>query len=131
MSHKSKGINAERDLIHMFWGSGWSAVRVAGSGSMKYPAPDIIAGTRDRKIVIECKACRDKYQYFDKEEVEQLSQFAARFNAEPFVAIKFDRKEWFFLKLNDLKQTKNRFVADSGVARERGISFLEMLGQKI
>lgn len=45
MSHKSKGINAEREIIHLFWSMpGWTACRVAGSGSMKYPSPDVIAG---------------------------------------------------------------------------------------
>ena len=32
MSRKGKGINAERDLIHKFWGNSWAAVRVAGLG---------------------------------------------------------------------------------------------------
>ena len=35
VSKKSKGISAERELIHKFWGTGWAAVRVAGRGAIK------------------------------------------------------------------------------------------------
>ena len=59
MSRKSKGINAERDLIHKFWNvEGWSAVRVAGSGSMKYPSADVLATNKLRRLAIECKTSK-------------------------------------------------------------------------
>ena len=35
MSTKSKGTNAERELIHNLWANGYAAIRSAGSGSMK------------------------------------------------------------------------------------------------
>ena len=48
MSRKSKGINAERELIRLFEDTNkWSACRVAGSGSSRYPSPDIIAASVD------------------------------------------------------------------------------------
>ena len=53
MSRKSKGINAERSLIHKFWAHNWAAIRVAGSGSSKYPSPDVLAGNNLRKLAIE------------------------------------------------------------------------------
>ena len=63
MSRKSKGINAERDLIHKFWGTGkWSAVRIAGSGSMKYPSADILATNKLRTLAI---TQRDAYIFLD------------------------------------------------------------------
>ena len=60
MSRKSVGINAERELIHLFWSSGWSAVRIAGSGSSHYPSPDLIASNIARKLAIEAKVTKDK-----------------------------------------------------------------------
>ena len=61
MSRKSKGINAERELIHLFWKTNsWTAVRIAGSGSSKYPCPDILAANISRKIAIEAKSTKDK-----------------------------------------------------------------------
>ena len=59
MSTKSKGINAERQLIHMFWSVKWTACRIAGSGSSKYPSPDIIAANRARKLAIEAKITKE------------------------------------------------------------------------
>ena len=38
MSLKSKGSNAERQLLHMFWDAGWACLRSAGSGSMNHPS---------------------------------------------------------------------------------------------
>ena len=55
---KKKGTDAERDLIHIFWKNGWAAVRIAGSGSMKYPSPDILAGKNGTLYAIECKTTK-------------------------------------------------------------------------
>ena len=65
MVGKKKGINAERELIHMFWAEKWAAIRVAGSGSSKYPSPDILAGNNLRKLAIECKAISGIKNKFD------------------------------------------------------------------
>jgi Holliday junction resolvase len=128
MSTKSKGINAEREIIHSFWKiKGWTACRVAGSGSMKYPSPDIIAGNATRKLAIECKSTKSKYQYFEKEEIEQLLMYAKMFAAEPWIAIRFDRDKFYFLRPEDLKPTKNRYVADSELAKDKGLLFEHIL----
>ena len=124
MNTKSKGINAEREIIHSFWKiPGWTACRVAGSGSMRYPAPDIIAGNATRKLAIECKSTKSKYQYFEKGEIAQLLQYAELFAAEPWIAIRFDRDKFYFLRPNDLKETGKRFVADSQLAKDKGFLF--------
>lgn len=122
MSRKSKGINAERELIHLFWAAqGWTACRVAGSGSMKYPSPDIIAGNITRRLAIECKASKSKYQYFDKREIEELRQYSELFNAEAWVAVKFDRMPWYFIRIEDLKTTNTRFTVDLDFLMEKGV----------
>src|SRR3989338_2995739 len=105
MSRKSKGINAERDLIHKFWGNNWAAVRVAGSGSMKYPSADILATNKLRKLAIECKTSKEPWKYVEKADIGQLKTFAELFNAEPWLAVKFDKKEWLFMALDDLDET--------------------------
>jgi len=121
MNRKGKGCNAERELIHSFWKiPGWTACRVAGSGSMKYPAPDIIAGNATRKLAIECKSTKSKYQYFEKEEIKQLLQYAQMFAAEPWLAIRFDRDKFYFLRPKDLKETQKKFVIDLNSIKEKG-----------
>jgi len=75
MSRKSKGISAERDLLHKFWAAGWACLRAAGSGSMKYPCVDLIAGNKLRKLAIECKTSKNTIKYFSKEDIDQLKAF--------------------------------------------------------
>lgn len=128
MSTKSKGINAERELIALFWSKGFAASRVAGSGSSRYPSPDVIAGNRERKFAIECKLTKEKKKYFPEEEINQLKEFSEKFNAEPWVAVKFkEAKEWFFLTLEDLEKTKAGFVVSIGLARMKGLLFDELV----
>ena len=127
MSRKSKGISAERELIHKFWGGGWAAFRCAASGGIKYPVPDIIAGNNLRKLAIEVKATKDAFKYFDKREIQDLNTFAQRFGAEPWVAIKVLRKGWKFLMLEDLKETKKNWVADKKCLELKGLTFEELI----
>lgn len=127
MSRKSKGINAERDLIHKFWGSEWAAVRIAGSGSMRYPSADVLATNKLRKLAIECKTSKKPWKYIEKEDIEQLKIFSELFNAEPYVAIKFSKKEWLFLTLDDLEETDKNFMINIEKAEMKGILFEELI----
>lgn len=129
MSRKSKGINAERELIHLFWGTkDWSAVRVAGSGSIKYPCPDVLAGNNIRKLAIECKSSKDSNQYLTKEEVNELKEFAQRFGAEPWIGVRFDKQQWYFLNIEDIKETEKSYVISLNDARSKGLIFEEIVG---
>ena len=127
MSRKSKGINAERDLIHKFWSRSWAAARIAGSGSMKYPSADVLATNKIRKLAIECKTSGDKNRYLTKQEVKQLKEFSKLFNAEPWIAVKFDRHDWLFLSLDDLKKTGNNFLVSLDIAEKKGLLFEELI----
>ena len=128
MSLKSKGINAERDLIHKFWATkNWSAIRIAGSGSMVYPSADILASNKLRKLAIECKTCIEKSKYLPKEDVEQLKKFSEIFGAEPWIAIKFKGHEWYFVSLEDITETKKSFIVDVNIAKNNGLLFEEII----
>jgi len=123
MSKKSRGTNAERDLVHKFWDVGWACFRAAGSGSQSYPSPDIITGNRIRKLAIEVKLTTEEKKYFRDDEIAGLQEFATRFGAEPWVAIKFHRKDWVFLTLEDIESSGKHFVVTPEVAERRGLSF--------
>jgi holliday junction resolvase len=127
MSRKSKGINAERALIHMFWSIRWAAIRVAGSGSSKYPSPDILVGNNIRKLAIECKASKDKKKYLTKEEIEHLKEFSDIFGAEPWIAIKFDKIAWHFITIEDLKETENNYLVSDEIIKNKGLLFEELI----
>lgn len=127
MSKKSKGINAERELIHLFWGKGIPAIRVAGSGSSKYPSPDIIAGNVSRKFAIECKSIKTDSKYIPKKEIEQLKEFSSAFGCEAWIGIRFQKEEWFFLPLEDLIETKESYAMNLVSARLKGLLFEELI----
>lgn len=128
MNLKAKGTCAERELIHLFWKNSWAAVRVAGSGSMRYPSPDIIASNNIRKTAIECKACGDSCEYIEKSAIENLRKFALMFGAEPWIAVRFSRQEWFFVSLDDMKDTGKSMAVSMELAKQKGLSFQEFIG---
>lgn len=124
---KSKGSVAERDLIHKFWGEGWGAVRVAGSGSSQFPSPDLLVGNKLRKLALEVKAINADRKYFPKEEIEALQYFSEKYGAEPWVAIKFDRDQFYFVNPEDLKETKKSFVATVDLCKSKGLLLQEII----
>ncbi|MDP7180334.1 MAG: Holliday junction resolvase Hjc [Candidatus Woesearchaeota archaeon] len=128
MSRKSKGMNAERDLIHKFWAAdNWSAVRIAGSGSMKYPSSDLLATNKLRRLAIECKAVKSKSKYIPKEDITQLQEFSNHFGAEPWIAVRFNRLEWLFLNPEDLHDSGNCFMVSKELAEKKGLLFEEVI----
>ena len=129
MSRKSKGTNAERDLVHRFWEKDWACFRAAGSGSSKYPTPDLIAGNSLRKLAIEVKITSDEKKYFDYNEIIDLKKFSDTFGAEAWVAIKFPKTPWVFLTIEDLESSGKHFVVSKQVAERRGLSFEEIISQ--
>jgi len=128
MSLKSKGINAERDLIHKFWNTkSWVAARIAGSGSMKYPSPDILASNKLRRLAIECKVTKEDKKYFEKKDINALKKFSDIFGAEPWIAIKFKNYDWFFVSLEDMEETDKNYIIDIDIAKSKGLLFEEMV----
>jgi len=128
MNTKAKGTNAERELIHKFWQTGkWTAIRIAGSGSNHYPCPDILAGNNLRKIALECKATSSNRQYFEQKQIEALQVYCSMFGAEAWVGVKFERKEWVFFSVEDLKETEgSNFVLSEKHGDSIGLSFEDM-----
>ena len=111
----------------MFWAKDWGAVRVAGSGSSKYPSPDLLAGNNIRKLAIECKTSKESSRYLTKDEVHDLKEFSKLFGAESWIAIKFDKKDWYFLTLEDMKETENNYCITYDIAKNKGILFEELI----
>lgn len=130
MSLKSKGIGAERELIHLFWGTGsWAAVRVAGSGAIKYPVPDVLAANNVRKLAIECKSTKSKQQHLDREQVEGLREFASKFGTEAWIGVRYNNIGWRFFSLEDIKETPKGYSANFSHSEVKGLSFEELTGR--
>lgn len=127
MSSKSKGTKAERELLHMFWAKGFAAIRSAGSGSMKYPGPDLIVSNKSRRLAVECKSTKKNKKYLDEADIKQLKEFCDIFGAEPWFAVRFARMDWLFLSLEDIEKTENGYVIDSKIAERRGLLIDELI----
>ena len=127
MSIKSKGSNAERELLHMFWAKNWACIRSAGSGSMKYPGPDLLVGNLSRRMAIECKSSKSNKIYLSEYDVGQLKNFSKVFDARPWFAVKFLRKNWLFISIEDLEKTKTGYVIDLDTAERRGLLMDELI----
>ena len=127
MSLKSKGISGERELIHLFWENGWAAIRVAGSGSMQFPSPDLLVGNRIRKLAIECKVTKEEKKYFSMDEIKQIKNFSEYFGCEPWIAVKFLRFGWYFINPEDLKTTDSGYVIGKDDAERKALRFEELV----
>lgn len=127
MNRKAKGTKGERELVTYFNENNWSCIRVAGSGSSRYPAPDLLAGNAIRRLAIECKVVGENKKYFQGEEIEQLRVFSQRFGAESWIAIHFPRKPWYFVMLEDLEKTGNCWAISLSVAERKGLKIEELI----
>ena len=129
MSSKNKGTRYERELMHMFYNSGFSVVRSAGSGSTPLPSPDIIVSNRKNIFAIECKALNSTRKYFSQKEISELKDFSEKFGAIPFVAIRFDRIGWFFVHLEDMGFSRTNHFISLELAKEKSIKFDQIIGK--
>ena len=127
MSSKSKGSKAERELLHMFWAKNWACLRSAGSGSMRYPGPDLLVGNLVKRMAVECKTTRKLKLYLSDYDVNQLREFSKVFDARPWFAVKFLRTQWFFIALEDLEKTPKGYTIGIEQAKLRGLSFEELI----
>jgi Holliday junction resolvase len=127
MKNKAKGSNAERELLQKFWERGWTACRVAGSGSMRYPSPDIISTKNGRILAIECKSTREKYKYLKKEEIIQLMEYATISQSTPYIALRFMKEDWLFIHPEDLEEKKTSFGISMEDAKKTAKKFEEII----
>jgi len=129
MSRKAKGMNAERELIHLFWKSGWAPLRVAGSGAARTPCPDIIAGNGIRRVAVEAKSSKKKSVYIPIEEIRQLERFALLFGSEAWIGVRFNNEQWFFLKPVEIKVTEKNYSISLGLAKTNGRTFEQLINK--
>lgn len=129
-SHKRRkavGTAAENELIHKFWDNEWVCIRVAGSGSTKYPAPDLLASNGLKKIVMEVKVVSDVKKYFTGQEIRDLEFFGEKFGAQAWVGVKFEGNQWFFIPTSELEETKSEnYVISLIDMKRKGFQFEEM-----
>lgn len=123
MGNKEKGANAERELYQMFIDNSHRAVRVAGSGTMNNADCDLIAGKKGKKYCIEVKTCKKTSKYISKKQIENFIVFSEIFGLKPILAVRFNRKGWFFINPKKLKNTGKNWAISLEEARKKGKRF--------
>lgn len=126
---KRKGTRYERELFHMFHNTGkFMPVRAAGSGSTTIEAPDLIIGSKNLTLAIECKALKKGTKYFKEGEIEQLLAFSERFGANPLVGMRYDNLGWFFINANKIPKTKNGVHhLSQDLVQKKGVKFEQLV----
>ena len=127
---KIKGTRFERELFHMFDDAKWQPIRAAGSGSTSVDCVDLVIGSsnKNRILAIECKVLKAKAKYLAEEDILQLNEFANKFGAEAWIAIKFDHFGTYFVKPDKLPKTKSNYcVVSLEFCKENGISFEKLI----
>ncbi|WP_318249160.1 Holliday junction resolvase Hjc [Geoglobus acetivorans] len=109
MTMKRKGTHYERELVHLLWDEGFAAIRSAGSGSMQYPSPDILAGNGAIFLAIEVKVREKLPLYISAEKLRELVMFSNLFGAKPIIALKVKKEKWRFFELEMLEETKKGY----------------------
>ncbi|MBM3232991.1 hypothetical protein FJZ18_02390 [Candidatus Pacearchaeota archaeon] len=124
MSNKSKGSNAERELVKMFTEHGWRALRVAGSGVNDDSPCDIIVGKVGKKgYAIEAKSSKKNRIYITKSQIEDFVKFSLMLGLQPALAIRFNYKGWHFIPPEHLEDTGNNWVISMEKAETKGLRF--------
>jgi len=130
MNLKAKGSRTERELLHMFNKENFTPMRAAGSGSTTLPCADLVVAGRGRILAIECKSGKGK-RYIEKKQVDELVEFSKNFNAEPWIATRFDNNEWWFIEIDVLKKSKGgNYMISLEESKRIGRTFEEILEYK-
>jgi len=124
---KKRGSAAERELLHMFCNHGFSAIRVAGSGSMAEPSCDLLVGNGSLMAAVECKLTRKLRQYITKAQMDEFTEFSKNFGLTAYVAVKFVRKGWWFISPEQMDDTGKHFAISLEDIREKGQSFESLM----
>ena len=115
----------------MFWEAGHFCLRVAGSGSMPFPCPDLLVGKEGKSFAIECKSSKQDRRYITEQQVNELKQFANGFGAEAWIGMRFNREGWRFLKPEHLGRNGGKhFFVSKDLCQEKGITFETLINSK-
>ena len=121
MSNKSKGSNAERELVKIFGENGWRALRVAGSGVNDESPCDIIVGKVGRRgCAIEAKSSKKDRIYITKTQIEDFILFSNMIGLTPVIAARFNREGWLFLEPIKLENSGKNWVLSLENAKMNG-----------
>ncbi|MEK6926918.1 MAG: Holliday junction resolvase Hjc [Nanoarchaeota archaeon] len=124
MSNKSKGSNAERELVRIFTEHGWRALRVAGSGVNDDSPCDIIAAKMGKRgYTIEAKSSKKDRIYITKQQIEDFVLYSHMIGLQAVIAVRFNYEGWIFINPSQLEDTGKNWVVSKTLAKTQGKKF--------
>ena len=130
MARYKKGADAERELVQLLFGKGFSVVRVAGSGATSLPCPDCLALSKKKKMAFECKAWSGKYLNISRAQMEELVSWSGNAGVELFVAWKIPRQGWRFLRFKDFRENERNYSVTLKEALKKGLVLSVLVGEQ-
>jgi len=127
MNNKTKGSNAERELLFMLYEQGYAISRVAGSGSSTLPTPDIIAIKKNKGFAIECKTKSGEYLNIRPSQIDELEIWERLSGLKSIVAWRLGKNKWYFIHYTKMKKTKKAYSIKRKEIQENGLDFKELL----
>ncbi len=109
--HKNKVY--EREFINLVTKLGVDAHRIAGSGAGSEAVCDCILFQKGKVFLVEVKATKQDRLYMDariKPQLQEMQRVCKKHSLIPLLAIKFKRRGWNVIRLNELKT----FVFNAG-----------------
>ena len=117
-----KGARSERELLGIFHSKGYSVMRSAGSG-VNAIAPDIIAIKDGLCMAFECKAWEKNRLSIDTEGFAKLILWESNTKFPTYVAWRMNGKGWFFIRLDEFKESGSDF----SITRKRALEINRLL----
>ncbi len=127
MKNKSKGSNAERELLLALYDLGFAVSRVAGSGCSTLPTPDIIAIKKKKIIAIECKTKKGEYLNISDSQIQELITWESLSCCKAYVAWRLSKNNWYFIHISMLNKTNKAYAIKRKEILEKGLILSEFI----
>ncbi len=118
-------------MVQKLWKAGLAAIRAPASGARAKHVfyPDVVAIYSGKVLVFEVKYRGEPGPiYIDREKLEKLREFARRAGGEVYIAVKYGRREWMFVKPEDCRETPSGIRVDPQTLEEKGVSLSALIG---
>ncbi|HRT03899.1 MAG TPA: Holliday junction resolvase Hjc, partial [Candidatus Diapherotrites archaeon] len=98
-------------------------VRVAGSGSISIPTPDILAIKHKKGCAIECKTKSGEYLNIKESQIQELNIFEKRTGFKSYIAWRLEKDNWYFITPEKINKTKKAYSIKREEIKEKGMTF--------
>ncbi len=117
LTRYAKGARCERELLKELHERGYSVMRAAGSG-VNSLSPDLIAVKNGKGLAFECKAWDGTSLSIEKDRFQGLVDWQINTGMNTFVAWRMNGNGWFFIKLEEMKESPKNKTMTKSVAIE-------------